>query len=176
MKKLLTLVAAAFMAVSVSAANKVLKITGIADKANPWDIQCFINLNNLVAGKAYVVKFDVNTSSDTQFTIGTQAIDDIQTDHLNVWNNSAVFSDTETLTITKDRKTVAVNFPGKTTVTCHSHCTPKSGMTKNHDGGNTETCDPEIMKDFEYAASALLLNIGKLPKDAILYIPQIRNL
>ncbi len=31
MKKLLTLVAAAFMAVNVSAANKVLKITGTAD-------------------------------------------------------------------------------------------------------------------------------------------------
>ena len=35
MKKLLTLVAAAFMAVNVSAANKVLKITGTAD--NPGE-------------------------------------------------------------------------------------------------------------------------------------------
>ena len=35
MKKFLTLVAAAFMAVSVSAANKVLKITGTAD--NPGE-------------------------------------------------------------------------------------------------------------------------------------------
>ena len=37
MKKIFTLIAAALMAVNVSAANKVLKITGTADKANPWD-------------------------------------------------------------------------------------------------------------------------------------------
>ena len=154
MKKLLTLVAAAFMAVSVSAANKVLKITGIADKANPWDIQCFINLKNLVAGKAYVVKFDVYTSSDKEFTIGTEAIDDNQTEHKDPWGNSAVFSNTETLTITKDRKEVAVNFPGKTTVDCTTH--------------------NDKIENFEYAATALLLNIGNLPEDAILYIDNVK--
>lgn len=37
MKKIFTLIAAALMAVNVSAANKVLKITGTADKVNPWD-------------------------------------------------------------------------------------------------------------------------------------------
>ena len=47
MKKIFTLIAAALMAVNVSAANKVLKITGTADKVNPWDSQCFINLKNL---------------------------------------------------------------------------------------------------------------------------------
>lgn len=36
MKKIFTLIAAALMAVNVSAANKVLKITGTADKVNPW--------------------------------------------------------------------------------------------------------------------------------------------
>lgn len=155
MKKFLTLVAAAFMAVSVSAANKVLKITGTADNpGEPYSRQCFINLKNLEKGKAYVVKFDVYTSSDTEFKIGTEAIDDSQTEHKNQWNNSAVFSYTEGLTITKDRKEVAVNFPGKTTVDCYTH--------------------KDKLEDFEYAASALLLNIGKLPKDAILYIDNVK--
>lgn len=54
MKKIFTLIAAALMAVNVSAANKVLKITGTADKVNPWDSQCYINLKNLEKGKAYV--------------------------------------------------------------------------------------------------------------------------
>ena len=154
MKKLFTLIAAALMAVNVSAANKVLKITGTADKANPWDIQCFINLKNLEKGKAYVVKFDVYTTAGTEFKIGTEAIDDIQTDHKDVWNNSAVFSYTEELTITKDRKEVTVNFPGITTVECATH--------------------KDKLENFEYAASALLLNIGKLPKNAILYIDNVK--
>ena len=154
MKKLLTLVAAAFMAVSVSAANKVLKIIGTADNpGETYSRQCFINLKNVQKGKPNVVKFDVYTSSDTEFKIGTQAIDDIQTDHKNQWNSSAVFSYTDGLTITKDRKEVAVHFPGKTTVDCATH--------------------KDKLEDFEYAASALLLNIGKLPKDAILYIDNV---
>lgn len=155
MKKFFTLVAAAFMAVSVSAANKVLKITGTADNpGEAYSRQCFINLKNLEKGKAYVVKFDVYTSSDTEFKIGTEAIDDSQTEHKDQWNNSAVFSYTEGLTITKDRKEVAVHFPGKTTVDCATH--------------------KDKLEDFEYAASALLLNIGKLPKDAILYIDNVK--
>ena len=174
MKKLLTLVAAAFMAVNVSAANKVLKITGTADKANPWDIQCFINLKNLEKGKAYVVKFDVYTTAGTESKIGTEAIDDIQTKHMNEWNNSAVFNYTEELTLTNQKSEAVINFPGKTTVTCHTHCTAKPGMEINHDGGNIKTCDPEILENFEYAASALLLNIGKLPKDAIIYIDNVK--
>lgn len=45
MKKILTLVAAAFMAVSVSAANKVLKITGTADNpGEDFSRQCFIRM------------------------------------------------------------------------------------------------------------------------------------
>lgn len=155
MKKFLTLVAAAFMAVSVSAANKVLKITGTTDNlGETYSRQCFINLKNLEKGKAYVVKFDVYTSSDTEFNIGTEAIDDSQTEHKDQWNNSAVFSYTDGLTITKDRKEVAVHFPGKTTVDCATH--------------------KDKLENFEYAASALLLNIGKLPKDAILYIDNVK--
>ena len=155
MKKLLTLVAAAFMAVNVSAANKVLKITGTADNpGEPHTRQCFINLKNVQKGKPNVVKFDVYTSSDTEFEIGTEAIDDSQTAHKDQWNNSAVFSYTDGLTITKDRKEVAVHFPGKTTVDCATH--------------------KDKLENFEYAASALLLNIGKLPKDAILYIDNVK--
>lgn len=175
MKKLLTLVAAAFMAVSVSAANKVLKITGTADNpGEPYSRQCFINLKNVQKGKPNVVKFDVYTSSNTEFKIGTEAIDDIQTDHKNVWNNSAVFNYTEELTLTNEKTEAVINFPGKTTVTCHSHCTAKPGMEIDHTNGNTENCDPEILENYEYAASALLLNIGKLPKDAILYIDNVK--
>jgi len=175
MKKFLTLVAAAFMAVSVSAANKVLKITGTADNpGEAYSRQCFINLKNVQKGKPNVVKFDVYTSSNTEFKIGTEAIDDIQTDHKNVWNNSAVFNYTEELTLTNGKSEAVINFPGKTTVTCHSHCTAKPGMEIDHKDGNTKNCNPEILENYEYAASALLLNIGKLPKDAILYIDNVK--
>lgn len=174
MKKLFTLIAAALMAVNVSAANKVLKITGTADKANLWDIQCFINLKNLEKGKAYVVKFDVYTTAGTEFKIGTEAIDDIQTEHKDVWNNSAVFNYTEELTLTNQKSEAVINFPGKTTVTCHSHCTAKPGMTIDHKDGNIKTCDPEILENYEYAATALLLNVGKMPKDAIIYIDNVK--
>ena len=176
MKKFLTLVAAAFMAVNVSAANKVLKITGTADNlGETYSRQCFINLKKVQKGKPNVVKFDVYTSSDTEFKIGTEAIDDIQTDHKNEWNNSAVFNYTEELTLTNTKSEAVINFPGKTTVICHSHCTAKPGMEIDHKGGNTNNCNPEILENYEYAATALLLNIGKLPKDAILYIPKIRK-
>ena len=155
MKKLLTLVAAALMAVNVSAANKVLKITGTTDNlGEAYSRQCFINLKNVQKGKPNVVKFDVYTSFDTEFNIGTEAIDDSQTEHKDPWNNSAVFSYTEGLTITKDRKEVTVNFPGITTVECATH--------------------KDKLVNFEYAASALLLNIGKLPKDAIIYIDNVK--
>ena len=155
MKKLLTLVAAALMAVNVSAANKVLKITGTADTPGvDYSRQCFINLKNVQKGKPNVVKFDVYTSFDTEFNIGTEAIDDSQTEHKDPWDNSAVFSYTDGLTITKDRKEVTVNFPGITTVECATH--------------------KDKIENFEYAASALLLNIGKLPKDAIIYIDNVK--
>lgn len=151
------------MAVSVSAANKVLKITGTADTPGAdYSRQCFINLKNVQKGVPNVVKFDVYTSSDTQFKIGTEAIDDRQKEHMNEWNNSAVFNYTEALTLTNEKSEAVINFPGKTTVTCHSHCTAKPGMTVNHDGGNTNNCVPKITENFEYAASALLLNIGQL--------------
>ena len=175
MKKIMTLVAAAMMAANGGAVNKVLKITGTADNpGETYSRQCFINLKNVQKGKPNVVKFDVYTSSDTEFKIGTQAIDDSQTDHKDQYGNSAVFSYTDELTITKDRKEVAVHFPGKTKVTCHSHCTAKPGMEIDHTSGNTKNCDPEILEDYEYAATALLLNVGKLPKDAILYIDNVK--
>ena len=174
MKKSLTLVAAAFMAVSVSAANKVLKITGTADiPGEAYSRQCFINLKKVQMGKPNVVKFDVYTTAGTEFTIGTEAIDD-QAGHMTEWNTSAVFNYTEELTLTNQKSEAVINFPGKTTVTCHSHCTAKPGMEIDHTNGNTKNCDPEILKDYEYAASALLLNIGKLPKDAILYIDNVK--
>ena len=155
MKKLLTLVAAAFMAVSVSAANKVLKITGTAGTPGAdYSRQCFINLKNVQKGVPNVVKFDVYTSFDTEFNIGTEAIDDSQTEHKDPWKNSAVFSYTEGLTITKDRKEVTVHFPGITTVECATH--------------------NDKLENFAYAASALLLNIGQLPKNAILYIDNVK--
>lgn len=173
MKKFLTLVAAAFMAVGVSAANKVLKITGTADNPEKaYSRQCFINLKNLEKGKAYVVKFDVYTTAGTEFTIGTEAIDD-KTEHMTEWNTSAVFNYTEELTLTNKKSEAVINFPGKTKVTCHSHCTAKEGMKIDHTNGNTKNCDPEILENYEYAATALLLNIGKLPKDAILYIDNV---
>lgn len=176
MKKLLTLVAAAFMAVNVSAANKVLKITGTADTPGAdYSRQCFINLKNVQKGVPNVVKFDVYTSSDTQFKIGTEAIDDRQKEHMNEWNNSAVFKYTEELTLTKTKLEAVINFPGKADVFCHSHCTPKDlGIPINHDGGNTNSCYSKKHPDFEYAASALLLNIGTLPKDAIIYIDNVK--
>lgn len=176
MKKLLTLMAAAFMAVNVSAANKVLKITGTADTpGEDYSRQCFINLKNVQKGKPNVVKFDVYTTAGTEFTIGTEAIDDIQTDHKNEWNASAVFSYTEKLTLTNTKKEAVINFPGKANVSCHSHCKPKElGTFINHDGGNTNDCYPGYHPNFEYAASALLLNIGKLPKDAIIYIDNVK--
>lgn len=99
-EKIFTLIAAALMAVNVSAANKVLKITGTADKVNAWDSQCYINLKNLEKGKPYVVKFDVYTTAGTEFKIGTEAIDETQTEHMTEWNASAVFSYTEELTLT----------------------------------------------------------------------------
>lgn len=176
MKKLLTLVAAAFMAVNVSAANKVLKITGTADTpGEDFSRQCFINLKNVQKGVPNVVKFDVYTSSDTQFKIGTEAIDDRQKEHMNEWKSSAVFNYTAALTLTNQKSEAVINFPGKANVYCHSHCRPKNNdIPVNHDGGNTNSCYVEKHPDFEYAASALLLNIGKLPKDAIIYIDNVK--
>lgn len=175
MKKLLTLVAAAFMAVNVSAANKVLKITGTADTPGEgFSRQCFINLKNVQKGVPNVVKFDVYTSSDTQFKIGTEAIDDRQKEHMNEWKSSAVFNYTAALTLTNQKSEAVINFPGTTKVTCHSHCTAKEGMEIDHKGGNTKNCNPEILENYEYAATALLLNIGKLPKDAIIYIDNVK--
>lgn len=89
-------------------------------------------LKNLEKGKAYVVKFDVYTTAGTEFKIGTEAIDETQTEHMTEWNASAVFNYTEELTLTNQKSEAVINFPGKTTVTCHSHCTAKPGMEIDH--------------------------------------------
>lgn len=159
MKKILTLVAAVLMAMNVSAANKVLKITSTASKTNPWDSQCFINLKNVQKGKPNVVKFDVYSSLDAELKIGSEAIDDAQTEHKDEWSNSAVFSYTEGITVSGIKTEAVIHFPGTTKVTCSAH---KTGET------------PEVIENFEYAASALLLNIGALPEGAILYIDNVR--
>lgn len=159
MKKIMTLVAAILMAANVGAANKVLKITSTANKENAWDSQCFINLKNVQKGKPNVVKFDVYSSLDSELKIGSEAIDDAQTEHKNQWNNSAVFSYTEGLTVSNTKTEAVVHFPGKTKVTCEAH---KTGDA------------PEVLENFEYAASALLLDIGALPEGASLYIDNVR--
>ena len=159
MKKVLTMVAAVLMAMNVGAANKVLKITSTVNKENAWDSQCFINLKNVQKGKPNVVKFDVYSSLDTELKIGSEAIDDAQTEHKDQWSNSAVFSYTDGLTISNTKTEAVVHFPGKTKVTCEAH---KTGDA------------PEVLDDFEYAASALLLNIGALPEGASLYIDNVR--
>ena len=75
--------------------------------------QCYINLKNLEKGKAYVVKFDVYTTAGTEFKIGTEAIDETQTEHMTEWNASAVFNYTEELTLTNQKSEAVINFPGK---------------------------------------------------------------
>ena len=90
MKKLITLFAAVLLAVGASAENKVLKITVNTASSNPWDAQCFINLKNVEKGKANVVKMKVKTSVADAFKIGTESIDDKQTE-LQVQNPKLLF-------------------------------------------------------------------------------------
>ena len=174
MKKLITLFAAAVMAVGASAQNKVLKITVSNTAANPWDTQCFINLKNVEKGKANVVKMKVRTSVADAFKIGTESIDDAQQEHKSEWGASAVFNYTDEVQFSSDWTEGVVNFPGVTTVSCHTHCTLKDGQTEiSHTNGSTSTCDVAKHENFEYAATAILLNFGKAPTGAELYIDDI---
>lgn len=174
MKKFFTFIAAALMAVGASAQNKVLKITIINTSANPWDTQCFINLKNVEKGKANVVKMKVKTSAAEAFNIGTESIDDAQQEHKSEWGASAVFNYTNEVQFSSDWTEGVVNFPGITNVSCHKHCTPKDGQTEiSHDSGNTSTCNVAIHENFEYAATAILLNFGKAPTGSELYIDDI---
>ena len=174
MKKLITLFAAVLMAVGANAENKVFKITVNTASPNPWDAQCFINLKNVQKGKANVVKMKVKTSVADAFKIGTESIDDLQTDHKSEWGASAVFNYTDEVEFSSDWTEGVVNFPGVTNVSCHTHCTLKEGQTEiNHEGGNTKSCDVAKHENFEYAATAILLNFGKAPANAELYIDDI---
>lgn len=174
MKKLFTLFAAVCLAVGANAGNKVLKITVSKTSANPWDTQCFINLKNVEKGKANVVKMKVKASVADAFKIGTESIDDAQQEHKTEWNASAVFNYTDEVEFTSDWTEGVVNLPGVTTVTCHTHCTLKEGQTEiSHDGGKTSTCDAAKHENFDYAATAILLNFGKAPTGAELYIDDI---
>ena len=88
--------------------------------------------------------------------------------------DSAVFNYTDEVEFSSDWTEGVVNFPGVTTVNCHTHCTLKEGQTEiNHEGGNTKSCDVAKHENFEYAATAILLNFGKAPANAELYIDDI---
>lgn len=173
MKKFFTLIAAAIIAVSAGAqSNHFLKITSKKGPGNNWDSQLFINLKNIPNGEPCKVVMSVKSTAS--FEAGTESIDDMQTEHTSVWNASSVFNYTDVFTPTSDWSDAEIYFPGKTKVECHKHCTVKEGFeTIDHNNGNTSTCDAEIIEDFEYAATAILLNIGKLPNGEVLYIDDI---
>lgn len=174
MKKFFTLILmTAMMPWCASAQNKVLQITGTGAGVNPWDAQCFINLKNVQKGKANVVKFMVKTTAVEDFKIGTESIDDLQTEHKSEWGASAVFNYTDEITLTSEWTEVVVNFPGVTTVTCHSHCTHGDDFN-NHKDGDTKHCTAETLENFEYAATAILLNFGKLPVGATICIDDMK--
>ena len=173
MKKLITLFAAVLMAVGANAENKVLKITVNTTSPNPWDAQCFINLKNVQKGKANVVKMKVKTSVANAFKIGTESIDNQQTEHKDPWNNSAVLNYTDEVMFSSDWTEGVVNFPGVTTVECHAHCTPIEGQTGHGKENGILKCNPETIENFEYAATDILLNFGKAPANAELYIDDI---
>lgn len=176
MKKLFTLFAAVLMAVGANAGNKVLKITVSKTSANQWDTQCFINLKNVEKGKANVVKMKVKSSVADPFKIGTESIDDAQTEHKTEWGASAVFNYTDEVQFTSDWTEAAVTFPGVVNhenPSCHSHCTHLDGFIDHKDGDTKHCTASDDLKDFQYAATAILLNFGKAPTGAELYIDDI---
>lgn len=141
-------------------ANHVLKLTQDAAKANPWDTQVFINIKNLKEGEKYTIEFDVLGGAD--FTLGTETIDDAQTEHMTEWNASAVFNYTEEIKVTTSWTKGLINAPGVTDVNCHSHCTPKTeGTAISHASGSTSSCNVAVHENTTYAATAILVNVGK---------------
>ncbi len=143
MKKIFTLFAVAMMALCANAqSNHFIKVTAATDKANPWDSQLFIKVGNAPSG--VVSKAVISVKSTATFTIGTESMDDIQTDHKDPYGGSAVFNYTDEIKPTADWDDYTVWFPGKTNAACTPHETTH--------------------EDFEYSATTLLLNIGKLPK------------
>lgn len=135
----------------VTGLQKVLVITSTADKDNPWDSQVFINLPSMTAGKPYHVRFLAKSTANFKF--GSESIDDKQTEHKDPYNASAVFNYTAEGDVTSTYQEFQIALPGKSDIDCTTH--------------------KETHKDFEYAATALLLNIGRLPKDAVLTIAKI---
>lgn len=150
MKKIFTLFAISMIAVCAMAGNHVLKLTQTNSCANAWDTQLFINVKNLQPNKNYVVYLDVKASEPV--TLGTEEMDNQQTDHKDPYNNSAVFNYTDELNVTTDWTTGTVHFKGVTDVNCSAE-----GHGKH--------------EAFEFAASALLINVGKVNGE--LYIDNI---
>lgn len=135
-------------------AQKVLKITATETKENPWELQAFINLPAMTEGQKYSVRFLAKSTAD--FDMGTEAIDDKQTVHQDPHGNSAVFNYTAKCEVTTEHKEFTIEFPGIADVECYTDT-----HEKKHE-------------NFQYAATALLLNFGKLPKDETMTISNIR--
>lgn len=131
--------------------HKVLEITSTANKTEPYESQVFINLPEMTAGQEYHVHFYAKSTANFEF--GSEAIDDKQTDHKDQYNNSAIFNYTAAGEVTNEYKDFWITLPGKTNVACTPHNTTH--------------------ENFEYAATALLLNIGKLPQGAVFTISDI---
>ena len=160
MKKFLLSIAAVMLSVSAFAENHVLKLTQDAAKANPWDTQVFANIKNLNEGEKYTIEFDV--MGGAEFKMGTETIDDAQKEHMTEWNASAVFNYTEEINVSTDWGKGLITAPGVTTVNCHTHCTPKTeGGEISHANGSTSSCNVAQHADTKYAATAILLNVGK---------------
>lgn len=140
------------------AVKKALEITCTTAKTYSWDIQAFISLPTLVAGEKYYVKFQAKATES--FNLGTEAIDDVQTAHLNQYSASAVYNYAESGDIKTDFTEFTVTLPGVTNV---NDCTVE---------GHDATADDH--KNVQYAASAILLNLGKLPLDATLTIKEVK--
>lgn len=143
MKKFFTLIAAVMMAVGAMAGNHAVKLTHAAAKANAWDTQLYLKINNLEPNKVYKVYFDVKASENCQ--ISTEEINDLQTEHKDPYGNSAVFNYTEGIDVTTEWTTAVATFKGVTTVTCSTE-----GHDAKHEG-------------FEFAATSILLGVGKVP-------------
>lgn len=142
MKKLFTLIAIAMVATCAMAGNHVVKLTHAAAKANTWDTQIFFKVENLEPNKVYKVYFDVKASEPV--TISTEEIDDVQSEHKDPYGGSAIFNYSENVDVTTEWTTGCATFKG----ICKSDC-----KTEGH----------ETHENFEFAATAILLGVGKVP-------------
>jgi len=158
--------------------TNLLNATSIKNNTAAYATQMFINLptSKMTAGKKYFVK--LYAKSTAAINIGSEFIDDVQTEHMTEWNASAVFNYCEAHDLTSEFKPYAFTSEGKTTVTCHKHCTTKStyegAAADVHKNGTTDNCDAEVIENFEYIPTALILNIGNLPLGETLTIGDIQ--